>query len=245
MSGHSKWATIKNQKASTDSKRGAIFTKLARNITIATREKGGDPEMNANLRTAIDKAKQFNMPKDNIERAIKRGTGELEGANIEEITYEAYGPDGVALIIKCLTDNRNRTVSNVRHILSKHNGSLGETNSVLWMFDEKGVVRFYENQLVEKNINLDELELIIIDAGADDIKKEGGEFVIYTKSQDMQNVKNIAEDRGIVIDTAQLEWIAKNEINIKDESSEKIERLLRALDDDEDVQEVYSNIKFT
>lgn len=242
MSGHSKWATIRNQKASTDAKRGAIFTKLARNITVATRGKGGDPEMNAVLRSAIDKAKEFNMPKDNIEKAIKRGTGELEGVNIEDITYEAFGPVGMVIIIKCITDNRNRTVSNIRHILTKHGGNLGEAKTVLWMFEEKGVVRLSESQLALKNLARDDFELSVIDAGAEDLKNENGEIVIYASAKDIQKIKEILESKGISIESAGLEWIAKNEIEVKAESRGKIERLMEALDDDEDVQEIYSNI---
>ncbi|MFH0854367.1 MAG: YebC/PmpR family DNA-binding transcriptional regulator, partial [bacterium] len=243
MSGHSKWATIRNQKAATDSKRGAIFTKLARNITIAARDKGGDPEMNSALRSAIDKAKEFNMPKDNIEKAIKRGTGEIEGANIEEITYEAFGPDGIALIIKCITDNRNRTVANIRHILTKHGGSMGEANAVAWMFDEKGVIRISKNQLVEKNISQDEFELSVIDDGALDFENENGEIIIYTGVKDLRNVREALENKGIIIDSAILEWVAKNEIDVKGESREKIERLFETLGNDEDAQDVYSNVK--
>lgn len=243
MSGHSKWATIKNQKASTDAKRGAMFTKLARNITVAARDKGGDPEMNAALRSAIDKAKEFNMPKDNIERAIKRGTGELEGANIEEITYEAFGPEGVALIIKCITDNRNRTVANIRHILTKHGGSLGEANTVIWMFEEKGVLRFSKDQFKEKNISRDEFELSIIDAGAEDIKDEEAETVIYANAKDLHKIKGAVEEKNISVESAELEWIAKNEVAVNEESKEKTGRLFEALGNDEDAQEVYSNVK--
>ncbi|MFH1029630.1 MAG: YebC/PmpR family DNA-binding transcriptional regulator [bacterium] len=243
MSGHSKWATIHRQKEAIDAKKGAIFTKLARNITMAVRDKGGDPEMNSALKSAIDKAKEFNMPKDNIEKAIKRGTGELEGMNIEEITYEAFGPDGIALIIKCITDNRNRTVSNIRHILTKHGGNLGEAKTVLWMFEEKGVVRFNESQLAEKKLARDDFELSIIDAGAEDLKNEGGEIVIYAGAKDIQKIKETLESKGIIIESAGLEWIAKNEIESKAESMGKIERLMEALDDEEDVQDVYSNVK--
>jgi len=242
MSGHSKWATIRKQKESTDAKRGAVFTKLSRNITLAAREKGGDPNMNANLRVAIEKAKQFNMPKDNIERAIKKGTGELEGVNYEEIIYEAYGPSGIALIIKCITDNKNRTAANIRHILTKSGGSLGEPNTVMWMFENKGVIRFKEKELADKNISMDDFELSIIDAGAEDIQSEEGDIAIYTNIKDMQNVKESAEKMQINLESSEIEWIPKNEVDIKDEDDkEKIAKLFNALDDDEDVQDIYTN----
>lgn len=243
MSGHSKWATIHRQKSANDAKRGAVFTKLARNITMAAREKGGDPEMNSDLRSAIDKAKQLNMPKDNIEKAIKRGTGELDGVHIEEITYECYGADGVAFIVKCLTDNKKRTVANVRNILTKHGGNMGEANSVLWMFDEKGVIRFNENDLKENNIVKDDFELEIIDAGAEDIIIEDGEIAIYTNVKDLHSAREALEKKGITILSAQLEWIAKNEVDVKEDNRDKIEKIFEALDDDEDVQEVYTNAK--
>lgn len=244
MSGHSKWATIHRQKSATDAKRGAVFTKLARNITMAAREKGGDPEMNTALRAAIDKAKEFNMPKDNIERAIKRGTGELEGVKIEEIIYEGFGPEGVALIIKCFTDNKNRTASNIRHVLTKYGGRLGEPNSVIWMFEEKGVIRFNKKQLDENKIQNDEFELKIIDAGVEDIKEEGEEVIVFTSTKSLGEVKSFMEKMGLKVEQADLEWTAKNEIDLKGkENEEKVSNLFEALEDDEDVQEFYSNVK--
>lgn len=245
MSGHSKWATIHRQKSAIDSKRGAVFTKLARNITIAAREKGGDPEMNTFLRTAIDKAKEFNMPKDNIERAIKRGTGELEGERIEEIVYEGFGPDGIALIIKCLTDNKNRTVANIRHILTKHNGRLGEANTVMWMFEEKGIIRFLKSEFAEKWIDRESFELEIIDAGAEDIKEEASEIIVYTSAQNLQKVKEVIERKQIKLESGEIEWIAKNDVEVGDETHKKVMNLLEALEDDEDAQEVYTNVKFS
>ncbi len=245
MSGHSKWATIHKQKSVTDAKRGAVFTKLARNITLAAREKGGDPEMNTSLRTAIEKAKEFNMPKDNIDRAIKKGTGELEGARIEEIIYEGFGPEGTALIIKCLSDNKNRTVANIRHILTKANGRLGEINTVMWMFEEKGVIRFLASALFEKGIDRENFELEIIDAGAEDIKDEDDIVEVYTSAQNFQSVKEAIEKKQVKLESSEIEWIAKNDVEVGDETKEKVENLLEALDDDEDVNEVYTNIKFT
>lgn len=245
MSGHSKWATIHKQKSVLDAKRGAIFTKLARNITLAAREGGKDSEMNASLRAAIDKAKEFNMPKDNIDRAIKKGTGELEGVIIEEIAYEGFGPAGAALIIKCVTDNKNRTASNIRHLLTKYGGRLGEPNSVAWMFVEAGVIKICKIELEANKINPDEFELAVIDAGAEDIKEEEDELVINTNVKDLPRAKEAIEKMGIKINYSEIEQVAKNEVEIKDDEKEKVEKLLEALDDDEDVQGIYSNIKFT
>jgi len=242
MSGHSKWSTICKQKSVTDAKRGAIFTKLARNITLAVRDKGGDPDMNAALRTAMEKAKEFNMPKDNIEKAIKRGTGEIEGMVIEEIMYEGFGPEGIGLIIKCVTDNKNRTAANIRHILTKFGGNLGEQNSVAWMFEQKGAVRFNVSEVADKNINLDDFELSVIDAGATDIKEEDNEMAVYTRIKDLQQMKEVIGNIGVKIVSAELEWVAKDELGIKDGSREKLKKLIEALDDNEDVQAVYYNV---
>ncbi|MFH0856279.1 MAG: YebC/PmpR family DNA-binding transcriptional regulator [bacterium] len=243
MSGHSKWATIHKQKSVLDAKRGAVFTKLARNITLAAREKGGDPEMNPSLRAAIDKAKELNMPKDNIERAIKKGTGELEGARLEEIIYEGFGPAGAALIIKCLTDNKNRTASNIRHILTKYGGRMGEPNSVAWMFSEFGVIRIDAEELGAHKLDRDEFELALIDKGAEDFKTEDGEIIILSDVKNLSGVKEAVEKIGIKIDSSEVEQVAKNEVEVKGDEKEKIEKLLEALDDDEDVQIVYVNVK--
>lgn len=244
MSGHSKWANIHKQKEVADAKKGAVFTKIARNITLAAREKGGDPEMNPSLRTAIDKAKEVNMPKDNIERAIKKGTGEIEGAKLEEIIYEGYGPGGIAIIIKCLTDNRNRSASNIRHIFTKFGGNLGEPKSVSWMFEQKGVINFWKFQLQEKDIKMDDFELKMIDAGIEDVRDEEDRILIYTNIKDLHKMKEILEDMQIKIDYSEIDWVAKNEIEIKDaETNNKVNKFLETLDSDEDVQVFYTNLE--
>jgi len=240
MSGHSKWATTHRQKESADAKRGMIFTKLANAITLAAREGGGIPETNFKLRLAIDKAKEANMPKDNIERAIKRGTGELGEGQIEEIVYEGFGPAGAALIIETLTSNRNRTVSNLKHILNKYGGNLGEGGSVAWMFDHLGVIRILNSEL--RNQDLDELELNLIDLGVRDIAKEPEGLVIYTEPLDLPKIKNEIEKLGLKIESAEIEYIPKNKINIEDkETKEKLKNLLDELEENEDVSNYYFN----
>ncbi|PKL72428.1 YebC/PmpR family DNA-binding transcriptional regulator [Candidatus Kuenenbacteria bacterium HGW-Kuenenbacteria-1] len=238
MSGHSKWATTKRQKGITDQKRGVIFTKLGNIISIASREGGGDPEKNFKLRLVIEKAKQANMPKENIERAIKKGTGELGGAKIEEIIYEAFGPDGVGLIIETLTDNKNRTVSNIKSILNKHGGSLSGVNSVLWMFKKYGVIRINKLEI----LNLEEFELKLIDLKVEDVEEEEEELVIYIKLEEFQKIKEELEKQKIKIDYAELEWVSKEKISsIADEkeTKEKIKKILEELDDDLDVNNVF------
>lgn len=236
MSGHSKWSQIKRAKGVTDAKRGALFTKLGNTITIAARELGGDPTTNFKLRVAIDQAKTVNMPKDNIERAIKRGTGELEGGSIEEITYEAFGPKGIALIIEVLTDNKNRAVSNLKHILNKYDGSLGTSGSVVWRFEKRGVIRMSD---IKKDQTL---ELKIIDAGAQDIKEEDGALIIYTKPEDLQKVKENLERQEIAAEYTEIEWIPKEPIKINDSNLRtKLEKLYQELDGSEDVNNYYTN----
>lgn len=241
MSGHSKWATIKRSKGAADAKRSALFTKLARAITVAAREKGGDPEINFSLRLAIEKAKAANMPKDNIEKAIKRGTGELEGGMIEEIIYEGFGSGGIAIIIKCLTDNKNRTSQSMKHILSKYGGSLGGPNSVMWQFEQKGVIRIANENLANKNS--EELELQIIDLGAQDIIKESDSWVIYTKIEDLQKVSKGIEALGIEVEYADLEYVPKEYTDVAETTKEKTQKMFEALDDDEDVDDYYTNLK--
>jgi YebC/PmpR family DNA-binding regulatory protein len=231
MSGHSKWATTKRQKEVTDSKRSGLFTKLAKVITIAARD-GGDPETNFKLRMAIDRAKKFSLPKENIDRAIKSGTGELKGEIIEEITYEAYGPEGIALIIETITDNKNRTVGEIKHALSKSDGNLGSSGSVLWLFERRGVI-----YPAEKLNN--EQELVAIDAGAQDIINADEESIIYTKDSELNEIKQKLEAAGLLIDDAKIEFVAKNKIAPTNE--EKIIKLLEALDELDDIQNVYTN----
>lgn len=236
MSGHSKWATIKRKKASIDAKRGAVFTKLIREITIAAREGGGNPEFNPRLRLAVDTAKGANMPSDNIDRAIKKGTGELEGVSYEEITYEGYGPGGVALYIETVTDNANRTVADVRHTLGKYDGSLGTSGSVAWQFDRKGQVvvdagRYTEDAVFEA----------AIEAGAEDLVHEGDEFIITCDFQVFNDVQDGVKSAGIEVKSAELAWIAKNEVAVSGKDAEKLIKLLEAIDDLDDVQKVHTN----
>lgn len=239
MSGHSKWATIKRAKAATDAKRGAIFTKIGNIITIAAREKGGDPNANPSLRMAIDKARAINMPKDNIERAIKRGTGELAGDVVEELYYEGILPNNIQFIIKCLTDNKNRSAAVIRHAFSKNGGSLG---SVMWNFEQKGVVIVLQEEMKNKNINIDDFQLELIDAGIDDFKLEDEIVLIYTKVEDLQKIKNIIEAKGLNIESAEIEYLAKEKQEISTEQQEKISKFTEELDDLEDVSDYYSNL---
>lgn len=243
MSGHSKWAKLKHFKGAIDAKKSAMFTKVGRMITVAAREAGGDPTTNFKLRLAIEKAKQVNMPKENIERAIKRGTGELAGEQIENIIYEAFLPGGAALVIEVLTDNKNRTVASLRRIFNKYGGSLAGQNAVLWMFERKGIMRINMRVYANQEANFKEkIELKVIDAGAEDIKEEGDELVIYTKPEDLQRIKEIIEKENIQIDYAEVEWFAKNPIKISPEEQKKVDAIFAELDDDPDVNDYYSNI---
>ncbi len=241
MSGHSKWSQIKHKKAITDGKKSKIFGKLARLITLAVRDKGDNPEINATLRLAIDKAKQMNMPIDNIERAIKRGSGEMAGAQIEEVTYDAYGPGNIALIIEGITDNKNRTLSEIRNILTKHNGKLAE-GGVQWLFDKKGVIELSAEENNGKN--KEELELSVIEAGAEDIIWQDNNLKIYTLPENFEITKNNLEKTGLKIDSSSLDLIPKTPIEITDEKiRNQLEKLLDALDENDDVNEIYSNLK--
>lgn len=237
MSGHSKWASIKHKKGAADAKRGKIFTQAAKLITIAA-QKGGDPDMNPTLRAAIDKAKEVNVPNANIDRAIKRGTGELkEGAEIQELSYEGYGPGGVALLIQTLTDNKNRTVAEVKNILSKNGGRMADAGSVAWMFEHKGLI------MVAASANqVEEIELQAIDWGAEDVKAEGGQVEIVTALADFIKVKEAVEKAEYLIESAELAHIPKNEVAVTDEATaRKILKLMNELDDSEDVSAVASN----
>ncbi len=236
MAGHSKWSQIKRKKAVNDAKRGAMFTKLIREITVAAKEGGGDPDGNPRLRLAIDTAKQSNMPNDNIDRAIKKGTGELEGVTYEEITYEGYGPGGVALYIETLTDNQKRTVAEVRHLLTKYGGSLGTSGSVAWQFDKKGQIfvdgaRYTEDAVFEA----------ALEAGADDVAREGDEFVITTEVAGFHEVQQTLKAAGVEFSQAELSMIPKNEVAVEGREAEKLLKLLDALDESDDVQRVSSN----
>lgn len=236
MSGHSKWATIKRKKAVLDSKRGKIFTKLIKEITIAAREGGGDPAGNPRLRLAVDNAKSQNMPQENIERAIKKATGELEGVTFHELTYEGYGPAGIAVLVEVATDNKNRTVAEVRHLFSKNGGNMGENGSVAWMFDRKGVIT-----LPAEGKKEDDVMEIVLDAGADDLTAEEGYFEVQTSIESFETVRRTLADKKFTIENASLQWIAKNLIEVKGEDAEKVMKMIEALEDIDDVQNVYSN----
>ncbi|MCX8028174.1 MAG: YebC/PmpR family DNA-binding transcriptional regulator [Thermodesulfovibrionales bacterium] len=238
MAGHSKWAQIKHKKAHTDAKKGKIFTKIVKEISVAARLGGGDPDGNPRLRTAIEKAKEVNMPSDNIKKAIMKGTGELPGMVYEEITYEGYGPGGVAIIIDVLTDNKNRTLPEIRHILSKNGGSLGETGCVSWNFEKKGYI------LVEKSkIDEDTLLSIVLDAGADDLKNdpEDDNYEIFTSVENFSSVKEAIEKAGIPISASEIGKIPKTYVTLQGSQGEQMMKLIESLEDHDDVQNVYSN----
>lgn len=239
MSGHSKWSTIKRKKGALDAKRGKIFTKLIKEITVAAKMGGGDPDSNPRLRLAVDNAKAQNMPQDNIQRAIKKATGELEGVSYSELTYEGYGPSGVAVLVESLTDNKNRAVAEVRHLFSKYGGSLGETGSVAWMFERKGIIT-----LPKKDKSEEEIFEIILEAGADDLTTEEDFFEVATSVEQLEPVRKQLVDVGVEIENASLQWIAKNTTEVTGESVEKVMKLIEALEDSDDVQNVYANADF-
>ncbi len=236
MAGHSKWAQIKHKKAAVDAKRGKIFTKIAKEITVAVRLGGKDPEMNPRLRTVIAKAKSVNMPNDNIERAIKKGTGELQESQYEEIRYEGYGPAGVAVMVDVMTDNKNRTVGEIRHLFTKYNGNLGESGCVGWIFDQKGYFVFDGSVITE-----DELMEIAIDAGAEDVKRDGNSFEVITSPEDFENVKEVFDKKNLKYSVAEITMIPKNYVELKDKDAQNMLKLFEALEDHDDVQNVYAN----
>jgi len=236
MSGHSKWATIKRKKAITDGKRGKMFTQIIKEITIAARMGGGDPKSNPRLRLAIEKAKSANMPADNIKRAIQKGTGELPGVAYEDMTYEGYGPGGVALLIESVTDNKNRTVSEIRHMLERHNGKLGASNSVAWMFHRRGVIHVARASSDEES-----LFGIILEAGADDMKTEDDVYEIITSPEKLEAVKQALEARGIKIEDAEIQRIPENTVKVLGKDAEQVLKLMETLEDHDDVQHVYAN----
>ncbi|HAS17604.1 MAG TPA: YebC/PmpR family DNA-binding transcriptional regulator [Nitrospiraceae bacterium] len=236
MSGHSKWATTKHKKMAIDAKRGKVFTKLIKEITIAARIGGGDPNGNPRLRTAIAKAKESNMPSDNIKKAIQRGTGELPGVNYEESIFEGYGPGGAAILISIMTDNKNRTVSEIRHMLSKNGGNMGEAGCVSWMFDKKGYL------IVEGGkVDEDSLMNLVLEAGAEDMRKDAGNFEIITAPGDFETVKGAIENAGIAVAFAEITMLPQNYIDLDEKSAEQVLKLMEILEDHEDVQNVYSN----
>lgn len=239
MSGHSKWHTIKHKKSLLDARRGKIFTRLIREIMVAARVGGsGDPNMNPRLRKAIAEAKAQNMPSETIERAIKRGTGELEGEQYEEITYEGFGIGGVAMLVETMTDNRNRTVAELRHLFTKHGGSLGEAGSVAWMFDKKGLIVIDKSAKSE-----DELLELVIEAGADDMKVEEDVYEIYTSPENFEAVEEAVRKAGIVPQMAEVSMIPKTYIRLEGEDAKRMLKLYEAIEDHDDVQKVYANFE--
>ncbi len=238
MSGHNKWSSIKHRKGAVDAKRGKIFTKLIKEITVAARQGGGDADANPRLRTAIAAAKAVNMPKDNIERSIKRGTGELEGVSYEELVYEGYGPGGVAVMVDILTDNRNRTAAELRHIFSKGNGNLGESGCVSWMFDTRGLIVF-------EKANIDEEELfdLALEAGADDVEEiaEDGTIEVLTTPENFEAVKQAFDKKGWSYVSAEITKIPQNTVKLEGKEAEQMLRLMEKIEDSDDVQNVYAN----
>jgi YebC/PmpR family DNA-binding regulatory protein len=236
MSGHSKWHSIKHKKGAIDAKRGRMFTKLIKEITIAARIGGGDAEGNPRLRKAIADAKEVNMPADNIKRAVQKGTGELEGGQLEELQYEGYGPGGVALIVEVVTDNRNRTVSEIRHVFSKNGGNMGESGSVAWMFNKKGYIAIEKSKGDEET-----LMNLAIDAGADDFTSEESNYEIYTAPASFDKVLDAVKAKGITPETAEVSMIPQNYIKVEGKTAQQMVKLMEALEEHDDVQHVYAN----
>ncbi len=239
MSGHNKWSSIKHKKGAADAKRGKLFTRIVKEIIVAAKQGGGDLESNPALRTAVGLAKQNNMPKDNIERAIKRGTGELEGVSYDNITYEGYGQNGVAIIVDCLTDNKNRTVAEIRHTFSKYGGSMAESGSVSWNFENKGFFTIAKGDLDE-----DEVMMELLEAGAADVVIEDDTILVYTEQSDFHRCLSEVEGLGYSCENAELTKIPKSTVNA-DEVAEKLMKLIDMLEDCDDVQKVYSNYEIS
>ena len=236
MSGHSKWSSIKHKKGAADAKRGKIFTKLIKEITVAARMGGGDPEGNPRLRTAIAAAKAENMPKENIERGIKKGTGELEGVSYEESSYEGYGPGGVAVLVECLTDNKNRAVAEVKHLFERHGGNLGEPGCVAWIFEQKGLIVFEKDKVEEEQL----LELAL-EAGAEDVNEGETEFEVITDPSDFEAVKKAIDDAGLPYNLAEVTKIPKNTVALEEKKAQQMLKLMEGIEDNDDVNHVYAN----
>ncbi|MFP3981818.1 MAG: YebC/PmpR family DNA-binding transcriptional regulator [Desulfobacterales bacterium] len=236
MAGHSKWANIKHKKSAEDAKRGKIFTKIVKEIIVAARMGGGDPDANPRLRTVLEKAKQNNLPKENIDRAIKKGTGDLEGVNYEENSYEGYGPGGAAVYVESLSDNKNRTVADIRHIFSKHGGSLGENGCVSWVFDKKGWIPVKKSDADEET-----LMETALDAGAEDIRDEEDVFEIITPPEKFEDVKAALREAGVVFEGEEVTLLPQTTISLTGSDAEKMLKLMNALDDNDDVQRVHTN----
>ncbi len=241
MSGHSKWAKLKHVKGILDAKKGVLFSKLSQMISVAARQ-GADPETNFKLRLAIEKAKQANMPRENVERAIKRGTGEIGGEKIEEVIYEVFGPGGSAIIIQAITDNKNRIMANLRRILNQYGGTLAGTNAVLWMFKRKGVIKIQKSNLKSQN-EKEKIELSAIELGAEDIEEGAEELTIYIKPEELQKIKEGLEQKGLVVDYAEIEWFANSPIKISAEDQKKVDAIFAELDELPDVSDYYTNIQ--
>jgi YebC/PmpR family DNA-binding regulatory protein len=236
MSGHSKWATIKHKKGAADAKRGKVFTRLIKELTVAARSGGGDPDMNPRLRTVIADARAANMPADNIKRAIRRGTGEEEGVSYDEVTYEGYGPGGVAILVETLTDNRNRTVGEMRHILTRFGGNLAEANSVGWMFEKKGLVTVEKGKIEE-----DALMSAVLDAGADDMKDDGSAWEIISAAATHQAVVEAVKALGVEPSTSQIAMLPQNYIKLEGRPAQQMLKLMEALEDHDDTKNVWAN----
>ena len=236
MSGHNKWSSIKHKKGAADAKRGRIFTRLIKEITVAARMGGGDPDGNPRLRSAILAAKAENMPKDNIERAIKKGTGELEGVSYDEMTYEGYGPGGVAMLVECLTDNKNRTVADIKYIFDRHGGNLGEPGCVAWMFEKMGMIVFEKD-----NVDEEKLLEVALEAGADDVKEEDDGFEVLIPPSDFDAVKQAFDDAGLTYIVAEISMIPQNTVKLEGKKAEQMLNLVEALEDNDDVNNVYAN----
>ena len=236
MAGHSKWKQIKHYKAAADAKRGALFTKLIREITLAAKQGGGDPEGNARLRTAVENARANSMPKENIERAIKKGTGELEGVDYQEVTYEGYGPGGVAMMIDAVTDNATRTVADVRHRMARGGGNIGSPNSVTWMFEKKGQI------LVDAgSIDEDRLMELALEAGAEDFQREDAQYIVTTAPADFHAVRSALQSKGVRIAEAELAMVPKTTVRVEGKDAESLLRLIESLEELDDVQKVWAN----
>ena len=240
MSGHSKWSTIKHKKGATDAKRGKIFTKVIKEITVAARINGGDVDGNPRLRLAVQKAKEVNMPQENVTRAIKKGTGELEGVQYQEISYEGYGPGGVAIFMEVMTDNKNRTISELRAVLDKNGGNMGENGCVAWIFEKKGTITIMTPEKDEEEL----LELVM-DAGGDDLQTVDDHYEITTSIETFESVRKAIENSGIKVQSAELTRIPQNMVNVEEKNCKSLLRLMDMLEDHDDIQKVYSNFDIT
>jgi len=236
MSGHSKWHTIKHKKSAADAKRGRVFTKIIKEITVAARVGGGDPNGNPRLRTVLAAAKAANMPKDNIDKAIKKGTGELSGVSYDEVSYEGYGPGGVAMFVQTLTDNKNRTLPEIRHLFSKFGGNLGESNCVGWMFEKKGYL-----VVAKAAANEDTLMEVVIEAGGDDVRDDGDNWEVFTPTDRLEQVREAITAKGITVATAELSMVPKNTVKVEGKNAQRVLSMMEGLEEHDDVQNVWAN----